>query len=102
MSTVSVIATITVKDGRADTLITAFDEFWPALADEPGTLQYVLHRSSTNPNTFFVTELYADQAAFDAHAGGPGFAKLGAAMGDAIDSFDLQMAEPIKVADPKS
>ncbi len=100
MSTVSVIATLTVKDGQGDTLVSAFEEFWPSLAAEPGTLSYVLHRSTTNPNQFFVTEQYADQAAFDAHASSDGFAKMGAAMGDAIESFDLQMAEPIKSKDP--
>jgi len=98
MSNVTVIASITVKEGKADVLRKAFEEFWPSLADEPGTQQYVLHHSTTNPNLFFVTELYTDQAAFDAHANGPGFAKLGAALGDSVESFDLQMAEPLKVA----
>ncbi len=98
MGTVSVIATLTVKDGTGDTLLAAFDEFWPSLEREPGTKQYILHRSTTNPNLFFVTELYTDQAAFEAHAGGDGFAKLGGALGDFIESFDLQMAEPVKIA----
>ncbi len=39
------------------------------MSEEPGTEQYVLHRSTKDPNTFFVTERYTDQAAFDAHAG---------------------------------
>jgi len=98
MSNVTVIASITVKDGKADTLRKAFEEFWPSLADEPGTQQYILHHSTTDPNLFFVTELYTDQAAFDAHATGAGFAQLGAALGDCIESFDLQMAEPLKIA----
>ena len=96
MSTVTVIASITVKDGKGDELLAGFEDFWPSLADEPGTEQYVLHRSTTNPNLFFVTEQYTDQAAFDAHATGPGFAKLGKGLGDYIESFDLQMAEPVR------
>lgn len=102
MSSVTVIASITVKDGQGDTLLSAFEEFWPSLAAEPGTLQYVLHRSTTDPNQFFVTELYRDQAAFDAHAGGPGFAALGTALGDSIASFDLQMAEPVRTGGTSS
>ena len=96
VSAVSVIATLTVKDGKGDDLVAAFEQFWPHLDTEPGTQQYVLHRSTTDPNVFFVTELYADQDAFDTHAGGPGFAQLGAALGDHIEQFDLQMAEPVK------
>ena len=93
---ITVIATLTVKDGRADTLLAAFDEFFPHLKDEPGTEQYALHRSTTKPNVFYVTERYADQAAFDAHAGSAAFAALGASMGDCIEQFDLEFAEPLK------
>jgi len=96
MGKVSVIATITVKDGKADTLLAAFDQFFDFVSDEPGTEQYVLHRSTTDPNRFFVVERYTDQAAFDAHAGGEGFAALGASLGDCIADFQLEMAEPLK------
>jgi autoinducer 2-degrading protein len=96
MGKVSVIATLTVKDGTADAFPAAFDEFFRHVEVEPGTEHYVLHRSATNPNVFFMTELYADQAAFDAHAGSDAFAKLGASLGGYIAAFDLQVAEPLK------
>src|SRR6516162_1941955 len=99
MGPVSVIATIVVKEGQADTLLAAFDQFFPALHDEPGTEQYVLHRSAKDPNTFFVTERYTDQAAFDAHAGGAGFSALGASLADCIADFTLELAEPLKAYD---
>ncbi len=95
MGKVSVIATLTVKDGKADELAAAFGAFFPHLDDEDGTETYTLHRSSTSPNVFYVTEVYADQSAFDTHAGSDAFAKLGAALGDSIEAFDLQMAEPV-------
>jgi quinol monooxygenase YgiN len=98
MSNVTVIASITVKDGKGDALLAAFEDFWPSLAAESGTEQYILHRSTTNPNLFFVTELYTDQKAFEAHANGPGFAQLGKALGDYVEAFDLQMAEPVRIA----
>ena len=44
-----------------------------------------------------VTELYEDQAALDAHLGGPAMAAL-AGLGDAIESADLQLANPVSVA----
>jgi quinol monooxygenase YgiN len=96
MGKVSVIATLTVKDGQGDAFVTAFEKFFPSIEDERGTEHYVLHHSTTNPNVFFVTELYTDQAAFDAHAGSDAFAALGAQLGDLIEGFDLQLAEPLK------
>ena len=96
MGKVSVIATLTCKDGKADELPGAFDEFFGHLETEPGTESYVLHRSTTNPNVFFVTEVYTDQSAFEAHAGSDAFAKLGASLGDCIEGFELEMAEPLR------
>ena len=96
MGKVSVIATVIVKEGQASTLLAAFEEFYEHLPDEPGTEQYVLHRSAKDPNTFFVTERYTDQAAFDAHAGGAGFSALGASLADCIADFTLELAEPLK------
>jgi quinol monooxygenase YgiN len=96
MGQVSVIATLTVKDGKADSFPAAFDEFSRPVENETGTEAYMLHRSTTNPNVFFMTELSADRAAFDAHAGSDAFAKSGASLGDDIEGFDLQLAEPLK------
>ena len=36
-------------------------------ANEPGTLTYLLYRSTADPTTFLVYEVYTDQAAFAAH-----------------------------------
>jgi quinol monooxygenase YgiN len=96
MGKVSVIATLTVKDDKADEFPAAFDEFFRHVETEGGTESYVLHRSTTNPNVFYMTELYTDQSAFDAHAGSDAFTKLGASLGDYIEGFDLQLAEPLK------
>jgi len=97
MTKVSVVATITAKAGRGDEIIAAFDGARDAVASETGTLQYVLHRNQANPDVFYVTELYADQAALDAHMAGAAMAAL-AGLGDAIESADLQFATPVCVA----
>jgi quinol monooxygenase YgiN len=34
---------------------------------EPGTLLYAVHRSADDPEVFWTTEVYADDAAFAAH-----------------------------------
>ena len=97
MSKVSVVATLTAKAGRGDEIIAAFEGAKDAVAGEPGTLMYALHRNQANPDVFYVTELYADQAALDAHMGGAAMAAL-AGLGDAIESADLQFANPVSVA----
>ena len=96
MGKVSVIATVIVKEGQASTLLAAFEEFYEHLPDEPGTEQYVLHRSTTELNTFFVIERYTDQDAFNAHAGSEAFSALGASLADSVADFKLEMAEPLK------
>jgi quinol monooxygenase YgiN len=45
-------------------------------ATEPGTLVYQLVRSDKDPNAYFMLELYADQAALDAHGKTEHMAKL--------------------------
>jgi len=97
MSQVSAVVTITAKQGRADDIIKAFEGAKEAVQAEEGCLMYALHRSQTNPNTFYVTELYRDQAALDAHLAGAAMTAL-KGLGDAIEDVDLQFANPISVA----
>jgi quinol monooxygenase YgiN len=99
MGKVSVVARLTVKDGKGDAFAKEFDDLFAHItANEPSTEHYVLHRSSTDPNTFFMTEIYDDQAALDAHMGSDAFGKLGGALGEYVDSADLQFLEPVKSA----
>jgi len=97
MSQVSAVVTITAKEGRADELVKAFDSARDAIQAEDGCLMYALHRSQTNPNCFYVTELYRDQAALDAHLNGAVMDAL-KGIGDAIEDVDLQFATPVWVA----
>lgn len=98
MSTqVSVVATLTAKPGRGDEIIAAFEGAKDAVQAETGTLMYTLHRNNANPDIFYVTELYEDQAALDVHMGGAAMAAL-AGLGDAIEGADLQFATPVSVA----
>ncbi len=99
MSKVSVVAILKIKADKAD----AFPDAWDGLlasvdADEPGTEHYMLHRSTTDPTEFVVTELYVDQAALDAHMGSEAFGTFGASLGDFIEEFDMKMLAPVKAA----
>ncbi len=99
MSKVSVVAKLTLKADKAD----EFTAVWDALlehidANEPGTEHSTLHRTSTVPNEFYVTEIYADQASLDAHMASGPFAEFGASLGDFIENADLQFLTPVKAA----
>jgi len=96
MGKLSVIATITAKPGQRDALLAAFEDFFGHVEGEAGTEQYVLHRSTTDPDVCFMTELYTDQAAFESHSGSEAFAALTGKLGALIDKVDLQLAEPVK------
>jgi quinol monooxygenase YgiN len=99
MSKVSVVAKLTIKGDKAD----EFPAQWDSLiehvdANEPGTEHYVLHRSTTEPNVFYVTEVYENQAALDAHMGSDAFGAFGASLGDFVENADLQFLAPVKSA----
>lgn len=96
MSQISAVVRIKVKPGRGDDVIKAFEGAREHVAGEEGTLLYMLHRNAADENVFYVTELYADQAAMDAHMSGPGMAAL-AGIADAVEEggVDLQFAAPV-------
>jgi quinol monooxygenase YgiN len=96
---VSVVAKLTIKADQADEFPAAWDDFLAHVdANEPGTEHYMLHRSSTEPNVFYATEIYENQAALDAHMGSDAFAAFGGSLGDFIESADLQFLAPVKAA----
>jgi quinol monooxygenase YgiN len=54
-------------------------------AQEPGTTQYVLHRSVKDPTEFVYYEVYQDQASFDAHGKTPHMREFGGAIGALLE-----------------
>ncbi len=65
---IGVIAVITAKEGSEAEFERVFAEMTAQVkAKEPGNLMYQLTRSRTSPQTYKVMEMYADQAAFEAH-----------------------------------
>jgi quinol monooxygenase YgiN len=95
MGKLSGLATITVKDGRGDELIDAFRGAAEHVAKEDGTEHYVLHRNNTDPNVFYVTEVYSDQAAYETHTSGAALAALGPALADIVEGFSFELATPV-------
>lgn len=78
MSKISIIATLTAAEGKADELEAALTALIASADEEPGLEIYSLHRDPKDENAFYFFELYTDQAALDVHGKGE---KMKVAMG---------------------
>jgi quinol monooxygenase YgiN len=94
---VTVIATLKVKAGSEAALEKAAREMIAHVkANEPGTLTYVLHRSTGDPTEFVFYEVYADQGALAAHGGSEQMQKFFGFAGGLLDGRpEIKMYEQI-------
>jgi len=78
----NVIAKLKVKEGNEDAFRQAAAKMIEHVkANEAGTLQYVLLRSTGDPSEFVFYEVYADQGAFAAHGGSEAMQQFFGAVG---------------------
>lgn len=78
MSKLSIIATLTAAEGKADELVAGLRAVIAAADEEPGLEIYSLHQDPDDPNTLYFFELYENDEAFAVHGKGE---KMKAAMG---------------------
>ena len=65
------------RAGRRAELLELLRELVDAAAsDEPGTLVYVMHEAADDPDTVVSYELFADEAALEAHKASPAVAAV--------------------------
>ena len=95
MTQVAVHARIRVKEGKGDELIAAFQPVFDQVDKEPGTLVYAMNRSKDDPDVFWVSELYADDDGFAAHAGSDAMAAAGPTLGPLVAESELVIGEPV-------
>jgi quinol monooxygenase YgiN len=79
---IGVIAVLKVQDGKA----AEFEAVFKALAEqvrtnETGNLAYAFTKSRTEPNTYKILEVYADQDALTLHGGTDYFKAAGPKLG---------------------
>jgi (4S)-4-hydroxy-5-phosphonooxypentane-2,3-dione isomerase len=68
----TVVAKLRAAPGKGDALAALLVEQAAVVrAAEPGCLLYRMHRSTRDPELFLVYEMYADDAAFEAHRTAP-------------------------------
>ncbi|MDE2357012.1 MAG: antibiotic biosynthesis monooxygenase [Alphaproteobacteria bacterium] len=83
---IGIIATIKVKDGEGDAFEAVFRTLQDKVrANEAGAKLYQLTKSRTEPNTYRVLEIYADQEALSAHGQTDYFKEIGRQMGPHLD-----------------
>ncbi len=95
MSHVAIVARVTVRDGKADAYVAAFAALLEQAEKEPGTLLYAVHRSTDDPNVFWTTEVYADDAAFAAHGASDVHAAAAPVFTELIAAADVIVGETV-------
>lgn len=82
---IGVVATIKIKEGTNEAFEAVAKELMAAVhANEPGNKAYQFCKSRTEPTTYVVLEIYADQAALEAHGKSDHFRAIGSKMGPSM------------------
>ena len=94
---VALYAEFTAKPGREEEVAGLLAELTRKVRAEPGNLVFDPHRLDSNPAEFFVYEVYADRAAFDAHITADYGATFNTALGNLItgDRSELTRLRPL-------
>ena len=98
MSQVAILARVTVREGRAAQYLAALAPVLEQAQKEPGTLLYAVHRSADDPQVFWTTEIYADEAAFAAHRATEVHAAAEPVFTELIAMADVTIGETVMVA----
>ena len=95
MSQVAILARVTVKEGKAGPYLAALEPLLEQARREPGTLLYAVQRSADDPQVFWTTEVYADDAAFTAHRATEVHAAAEPVFTDLIAAADVTIGETV-------
>ena len=95
MPKVSLLTRVRANTGRGAELIEACRSLLEQVEDEAGTLRFVVNRSKDDSDSFWFSELYADDEAFAAHGASDAMAKAGPTLGPLIAESELILGEPV-------
>ena len=89
----SIFVTIQIKPGFRERFMEAsLGDSQGSVRDEPGCFRFDILQNDSDPNLFHLYEVYADQAAFDAHREAPHYKKWRSTV------LDWFQGEPERVA----
>jgi (4S)-4-hydroxy-5-phosphonooxypentane-2,3-dione isomerase len=92
---VAIVARVTVKEGKAGEYVAAFAPLLEQARKEVGTLLYAVHHSKDDPHVFWTTEVYADDAAFEAHGASEVHAAAFSVFTELIAAADVMIGETL-------
>jgi quinol monooxygenase YgiN len=96
MSKISVIAKLTVAEGKADELEQRLAELISAADDEPGLEVYSAHRDTQDEGVYWFFEVYRDGDAFAEHGKGDRMRGAMKALGGLLGGRpEVIMMEPV-------
>ncbi len=91
MTKISSFVKLTSQPGKRGELLDAMRTMLPAVSEEPGTQVYSFHIDLADENALWIFELYADQAALDAHGSSAAMANLFGLLGPLLDGAPLMV-----------
>ena len=92
-----IIARWRVREGELGKVEAVLRALAPAIRNEPGNEQFIVHRLAENPNEFVLYEAYASEQAFLEHRQTPHFIKL--VQETAAPLLDVRTVEKFSLAD---
>ena len=103
MSKVAVIVKLTAAPGKGQEVVDAFNDLYQGPLDaEEGTVLHIIHRGKSDPDAVYFYEMYADDAAMQAHNSGAAlravFPKLAGLLSGAPEVTALEAANAKGVA----
>ena len=97
MPEIAHIVKVTAADGKRDEAVSALSRLVDATESEPGTLEYALYADTSDAVTIWLTELYADEAALDAHMSSAAMAEIAGTLGALLDGpADVRRLEIVR------
>ena len=85
MAEIAFIVKLTAAEGKRDEALSTLGKLVAATESEDGTIQYLMHTEVAEPHVIWFYELYADQAAFEAHATSTTMAEVMRALAGLLD-----------------
>lgn len=85
MARIAFVTRIVAKSGKGEELKALNEAVCAESRNEPGTLVYVMSRSTENPDEFWYFDVYADKAAFDAHCASGAYKAMLARIGPLVE-----------------
>ena len=82
---------VTARPGRRDDLLALFHELAVAAVDEPGTLVYTFSTADSDPDLVVTFELFADEAAVEAHKAAAAMQRVRPQLDEVVASLDAKV-----------